>query len=106
MIYGISYKTFTGVKLLHIRLVKVDRFIKVYDGTRYLILFGPEKYDVIYIRIRYLILSQKSAITYVYSCNDEIIKIDSYVSLSLERTLILDNVITLIKSVFNKNQNH
>ena len=61
-IYGISYKTFTGAKLLHIRLVKVDRFIKVYDGTRYLILFGPEKYDVIYIRIRYLI-SQKSAIT-------------------------------------------
>ena len=105
MIYGISYKTFTGVKLLHIRLIKVDRFIKVYDRTRYLILFGSEKYDVIYIRIRYLI-SQKSAITYVYSYNDDIIKIDSYVSLPLERTWILDNVIILIQSVFNKNQNH
>ena len=39
-------------------------FIRVYDGTRYLVLFGPEKYDVIYNRIRYMI-SQKSVITYV-----------------------------------------
>ena len=45
---------------------KVDGFITVYDGTRYLVLFSPEKCDAIYSRIRYLI-SQKSGITYVFS---------------------------------------
>ena len=104
LVYDISYTAFTGVKLLHIKLIKVDRFIKVYDGTRYLILFGTEKYDVIYIRIRYLI-SEKSAITYVYSYNGAIFKIDSFDSLPLERTLTLDTVVILIKSVFNKNKN-
>ena len=34
---------------------KIDKFIKVYDGTRYLVLFGSEKYDSIFNRIRYLI---------------------------------------------------
>ena len=38
------------------------------DGTSYLVLFGPEKYDAIYNRIRYLI-SQKGGITYVISHN-------------------------------------
>ena len=33
------------------------------------------------------------------------IKIDSYDSLTLEKTLTLHNIIILIKSVFNKNQN-
>ena len=35
---------------------------KVYDGTRYLVLFGGEKYDFIYNGIRYL-LGVKSGIT-------------------------------------------
>ena len=34
---------------------KINGMIRVYDGTRYLILFGSEKYDLIYSRIRYLI---------------------------------------------------
>ena len=34
------------------------------------------------------------------------IKIDSYDSLPLEKALTLHNVIILIKSVFNKDQNH
>ena len=34
---------------------KIDGFIEIYNGTRYLILFGSEKYDAIYNRIRYLI---------------------------------------------------
>ena len=29
----------------------MDGFIRGYDGTRYLILFGSEKYDSIYDRI-------------------------------------------------------
>ena len=54
-VYDISYKTLIGAKLLRIRLDKIDEFIRVYDGTRYLILFGPEKYDAIFNRVRYLI---------------------------------------------------
>ena len=43
LIYNISYKTLIGAKPLHIRFGKVDGFIRVYDGTRYLVLFCPEK---------------------------------------------------------------
>ena len=64
LIYKILYRTLIGPKSLRIRFNKIDGFIRVYDGTRYLVLFGPEKYDVIYNRIRYMI-SQKSVITYV-----------------------------------------
>ena len=42
-----------------------DGFIRVYDGNRYLILFGSEKYDAIYDRIGNLV-SQKRGITYVF----------------------------------------
>ena len=45
--------------IFHTKL-EVDGFIRVYDGTRYLILFGLEKYDATYNRIRYLV-SQKMA---------------------------------------------
>ena len=41
-------KTFIGAKPLHIRFEKIDGFIKIYDGTKYLILSGPERYDKIY----------------------------------------------------------
>ena len=46
-IYDISYKTLIGGKSLHIRFHKIDRFIIVYDETRYLVLFGPRKYDAV-----------------------------------------------------------
>ena len=62
LIYNTSYKTLIGAKPLHIRFDKVAGFIRVYDGARYLILFGGEKYDFIYNRIRYLI-GTKSGIT-------------------------------------------
>ena len=39
LIYDISYKTLIGVKPLHIIFDKIDRFISIYDGTRYLTLF-------------------------------------------------------------------
>ena len=61
----ISYKTLIAAKLLHIRLDKVDGFIRVYDETKYLVLISPEKYDAICNKMRYLI-SQKSCITYVF----------------------------------------
>ena len=105
MIYDTSYKTLIGAKLLRIRFDKVVGFIRVFDGTRYLVLLGPEKYEAIYNRIKYLI-SQKIRITYVFSHNYAKIKIDSYYSLPLEKIFTLNNIIILIKSVFNKNQNH
>ena len=40
---------------------ETDGLIRVYYGTRYLVLFGSEKYDFIYNRSRYLI-SVKSGI--------------------------------------------
>ena len=43
---------------------KVDRFVRIYDGTKYLVLFRPEKYDAIYSRIVCLI-RQKGGIAYV-----------------------------------------
>ena len=52
-------------------------------------------YDTIYNRIRYPV-SRKSGITYAF--------FDLFDSLSL--MLILNNAITLIKSVFNKNRTH
>ena len=80
-----------GAKSLErIRFNKAGGFVRVYDGTRYLVLF-----------------SQKSGITYVFfSHNHAKIKSDSYDSLPLEKALSLHNVIIRIKSVFNKDQNY
>ena len=53
MIYDILYKTFMSAKYLRIRFDKINGFIKNYHGTRYLVLFGPERYDTTYVRIGY-----------------------------------------------------
>ena len=55
LIYDISYKTLIDSTPLRIRFNKIDGFIRIYDGARHLTLFGSEKYDVIYSRIRYII---------------------------------------------------
>ena len=62
LIYDISHKTLMGAKLLRIWFEKIDGFIKIYDGIRYLVLFTSERYNAIYNRIAYLI-SEKSGIT-------------------------------------------
>ena len=93
-----------GAKALCIRLHKVEGFARVYDDTRCWLLLGTKKYDTIYDRIRYL-LSQKSGITSIISHNYAKIIVDLYYSLPLGKTLTLHNVIILIKSVFNKDQN-
>ena len=54
LIYDISYKTLIGLKPLRIRFDKIDGITRIYDGARYLRLFGTKKYDAIYDRIRYL----------------------------------------------------
>ena len=47
MIYDVLYESLIGAKSLRITFDKVDRLIRDYDGTKYLVLFGPEKYDAI-----------------------------------------------------------
>ena len=99
--YNISYKSLNDYKPLRIRVDKIDVFIKVYDRTGYLVLFGSEKYDSIYDRIRYLI-SVKSDITSIISHNYATTNVYSYDSLRLEKTVTFLNVIILVKSVWNK----
>ena len=64
LIYRISYEPLIGPKPLRIKFDKINGFIRTFDGTRYLILFGSEKYDAIYNRIRYRIALKRS-ITYI-----------------------------------------
>ena len=106
MIHDILYKTLIDPKPLRIKFDKIDKFIRTYNGTRYLTLFGCEKCDVICIRIRCLI-GLKSSFTYGFFHYYTKIKVYSYdCSLLIEKRLTLHNVITLIKSVLNKNKNH
>ena len=75
-----------GAKPLYIRLDKIDGFIRVYDGTECVVLFGGKKFTTgldIYSRIRYLI-GAKGSITLVISHNYSKIKFDSNDSLPLE----------------------
>ena len=44
-----------AAKPLRIRFDEIERFIKIYDGIRYLVLFGSGWYCAIYNRFRYLI---------------------------------------------------
>ena len=95
LIYDISYKTLTGSKPLGIRFDKIDRIIRIYDGTRYITLLGTKKYGAVYDRIRFRI-SLKSNITYVFC---------QYLwflwFLPIPKTLTLHNVLLLI----NKDKN-
>ena len=104
-IFCIWYKCLIDSEPLHIRFHKIDGFIRLYDGSRYLVLFGSEKCDSLYDRIRYTV-SVKSGITYIISYNYRKIKEDSYDSLPLEKTITFRDVIILIKSVFNKDENN
>ena len=98
LIYDISYKTFMGAKPLRIRFNKIDEFIKIYGGIRYLVLYDYKRYNTINDRIRYLI-SEKSSITDSVNHNFARIKIDSYNYLPLEKLL------TFFKSVVKNNKN-
>ena len=42
LIDEISHKTLIGPKPLRISFDKIDGFIRIYDGTKYLVLFGSE----------------------------------------------------------------
>ena len=51
----ISYKSLIDSKPLRVRFDKIDRIVKIYDGSRYLVLFTAERYDENSDRISYLI---------------------------------------------------
>lgn len=73
-----------GAKLLCIRFDKIVGFIRVHDRAIFFVLFGTEKCDFIYNRIKCLI-GVKSVTTNVISHNYEMIKVDSYDLLSVEK---------------------
>ena len=58
--------------------------MRIYDWKRYLTLFGSEKYDAIYYRIRYL-LSLESGITHIFSHYFAKIEVGSYDSVPIEK---------------------
>ena len=66
LINNISYKTLIGPKPLRIKFDKIDGFIRIYDETRRLTLFGSENFDAIYNQIRYL-TSLKAVSLYFFS---------------------------------------
>ena len=90
---------------MRIGFYKIDCFIRVYDGTICLLLFGSEIHDFIFNRIRYLI-RVNSGITYVIFHNYAKIKVDLYDSLTLEKRMTFHNVIILIKWVFNEDESN
>ena len=105
LIYNVLYKSFVVGKPLRISFDKIDKYFKIKNGTRYLVLFGPEIYGEIYDWIE-SILSEESDISYIISHNFAKIKVNSYDSLSPEKAMTFDNVIILIKSVFNIDKNN
>ena len=90
---------------MRISFDKIDGFFRVYDGTKYLVLFRSEKYELIYDRVKYMI-GVKSGITYVISHNYPKVNVDSYGSLRQEKTMTFHNVIIFVKSAFNKDKNN
>ena len=79
-----------GSKPLSIRFDNMDEVIKIYDGTRYLVLFGPEKYDAINnIYFSSLLRESRSWFLWLFACRKK-----------------EHNVILLIKLVCNEDQNH
>ena len=85
---NISYKTLIGTEPFPVRFNRINGFMRVFDGIRYLALFGGEKYDFIYNKIRYD-TGVNSSITYFISHNYIKIKIDSYDLLRLEKNFKL-----------------
>ena len=106
LIFDISCKTLFDQKPLRIRFLKIYEIVRICDGTRYLILFGSEKYEAIYKKIRYLI-NQKSEIRYIFSDCFAKIKVNSYDSLPIILYLLtFHNVVIHIQSILNKYKNH
>ena len=95
LIYDISYKTLINPKPLRSRFDKIDGFIRIYDGTRYITFFGSEKYDAIYNRIS---IRLKCGVTDIFSHYFTNIKVDPYESFfsdfdTIVSKYILENIL-------------
>ena len=85
-ICNISCKTLIGAKPLQIMFNKVDDSIREFGGTKYLVLFGVEKYNAIDYRIRYL-TGLKSGNSYNFFLNYAKSKfIHDYYNIFLEKS--------------------
>ena len=86
LIYDISNKTSTGAKPLRTRFDKIDRFIKIHNKIKYLVLFDYSYRDKICDKIKYLI-SEKSGITDSINHNFVRIRINSYDLLPIKKNI-------------------
>ena len=103
--YNISYKSPTCPKPLRIKFDKINGFIiSIDDKIKPLVLFDYGLFDKICDKIKYLI-SKKGGITNSINHNFRKIRVDLYNSLPVKKILTFHNIITLIKSVVNKNEN-
>ena len=84
MIFDILLKTFICPKPLRIRFVKIDAFIKIYNGIEYLVLFDYWRHDKFLDNIKYFI-NEKSGVADSVNHNFGRIRIDSYDSLPIEK---------------------
>ena len=50
-IYDVYYKTLIASKPLHIRFNEIDGFVRIYNGTRYLVLFSCQKLVLLTIEL-------------------------------------------------------
>ena len=91
----------------YVLFVKVLGFTGIYDGTRYLVLFADEKFDLICDKIRYL-MGVKSGITYAFSHNTKFAKtkVDLCDSSPLAKTVDFQNIMIHINPIWHKDQNH
>ena len=98
-----------GLKSFRIGFDEIDGLIKSYNGIRYLVLFGHLWYDEIYDSIGYkskVLVIMKKGFKNSIDHNFARITIDSYSSLPIEKILTFHNVIILIKSTVNNNENY
>ena len=77
--------------------------MKIHNKIRYLVLLDYNSCDEICDKIKYLV-SEKSGIAGSINHNFARIRIHSYDSLPIEKMLTFHHVITVIKSVFNRNK--
>ena len=86
LIYDVLYKKLISGKPLCVMCDKVDGFVRDYNRSKYLALFGSEKNNINFNRITFLI-GLKTNISYVVSHNYANIKIDSDDDLHLEKNI-------------------
>ena len=99
------YKTQTGSKPLCIRFNKIDGFIIPLDGKiNHLIVFIYGLFNKTCCKIRHLI-NKKGGIKNSIKHNFGKIRIDLFNSLPIKKVFTCHNVIILVKSVVNENEN-